>query len=93
MTERCLHPQAEQVSLSTGEVVACICTHPPCLEQLPPGYIDAQLDRAWRSAHCRHTEVITLVDLGQLEPDYLCMRCGAVLTDDEVAARNGPAHA
>jgi hypothetical protein len=96
MTERCLHPQAVEVRLSTGELVGCLCTHPPCLEQLPPGYIDAQLDRAWRSAHCQHTELIEVTDLGQAEPDYICARCGGFFTEDDIviiAISNGRRHA
>lgn len=42
--KRCRHPQVEPVTLSTGELVACVCID--CYEQLPADYIEPHLHAA-----------------------------------------------
>lgn len=50
--QRCRHPQAEPVILSTGELVACVCIG--CYQQLSASYIKDQADDAHRLAYCSH---------------------------------------
>jgi hypothetical protein len=70
----CWHEQAEQVVLSTGETVACVCTG--CLEALPANYVARQYELAYRVAYCPHDDI---VEAGSWEDPGLvriCTSCG-----------------
>lgn len=68
----CQHRQADPVIISTGEVVACICT--ACLDPLPADWIAMQYERAHRAAFCEHEwiDICTLSDVGRRGACCLC---------------------
>jgi hypothetical protein len=74
VTRSCVHRQAEPVTLSSGEQVACICIK--CWEQLPATYIAGQRERAEREAYCRHENDIDITMFGQVGQTFTCADCG-----------------
>lgn len=73
--QRCQHPQAEPVVLSTGEQVACVCIG--CYEQLPADHIKRQAEAAHREAHCDHTGAIEVTAFGKADRHFICNECGS----------------
>lgn len=70
----CWHRQAEPVTLSTGEVVACICIE--CYQQLSLGYIEDQRKRAEIAANCDHDDWVDITGFGDQYRRYICLYCG-----------------
>lgn len=73
----CQHRQAHEVTLSTGEIVACLCEE--CHERLPAQWVTYQLIHALRAAYCAHEDTLTM---GCLEDAYevtFCSACGIEL--------------
>ena len=71
----CVHRQAEPVTLTSGEQVACICIE--CFQQLPADYITGQMLRAELEAYCAHFETIEFTKFGDSCRSYQCLHCGA----------------
>ena len=74
---RCAHRQAEPVTLSTGETVACVCIE--CFDSLPPNRILDQRDRAEVEAFCEHDDTVELTMFGSAKREFNCIACGAWL--------------
>lgn len=71
---RCAHRQAEPVTLTTGEVVACACVE--CLHALPIGYVDQQRASAHGRALCPHEDREELKAWGGVVVASRCVSCG-----------------
>lgn len=74
--QRCRHPQAEPVILSTGEQVASVCIG--CYHQLPAEYIHGQAEKAHREAYCTHDNEVDITGFGQVEATTTCIKCGRI---------------
>lgn len=76
---RCPHQQAEPVTLTTGEQVACICI--ACLDQLEPYWIDRQRLTAEREAYCTHEDMVEITGFGKAYGEHICTGCSSRRTD------------
>jgi hypothetical protein len=75
---RCRHPQAEPVVLTTGELVACVCIG--CYQPLPAEYIEDQSTEAQREAYCRHVYEHDITGFDAVEHTMICSHCGRMRT-------------